>query len=114
MQPIDTTLDSRRLRRSAAEEIANTTTHVVGLLLSLLGGVVLVSAARYAGVGLVVACAAYITTVISMYAVSALSHASLGRADLDVDVTVPHRDKGIHRGGDAGGDVLDLETIDRP
>ena len=75
MQPIDTTLDSRRPRWSAAEEIANTVIHVVGFVLSLLGGVVLMSAARYAGVGSVVACAVYATTLVSMYAVSALSHA---------------------------------------
>ncbi len=72
MQPIDTALDSRR---PLGEEIANTTTHVVGFVLSLLGSVALVSAARYAGVGSVVACAVYATTVIAMYAVSALSHA---------------------------------------
>lgn len=75
MQPIDTTLDNLRPRRSAAEEIANTTTHFVGFLLSLLGGVALVSAVRYTGVGSVMACAAYTTTVVSMYAVSTLSHA---------------------------------------
>lgn len=61
--------------RQAAEEFANSTTHGIGLLLSMVGGGTLLLAAgqRMNGV-LFAGCAVYAATLVALYLASTLSH----------------------------------------
>jgi hemolysin III len=57
------------------DEIANSITHGIGLALSLVGGVALVTlAARYAGLREIVGCGIFSASLIAVYAASTLSH----------------------------------------
>ncbi len=58
-----------------SNELANTLTHGAGLLLSLLGAGVLLSATSSANVWIQLAAAVYVLTLIAVYGLSTLSHA---------------------------------------
>lgn len=65
-----------RARYTVGEELANTLTHAVGLVLSIVGltAVVAVASARGGGVREIASCAIYGTTLIVLYATSTLYH----------------------------------------
>jgi len=71
----DATTTSPTSHQSEAHELANTITHGIGFLLSLLATVVVVSAARTSGTWTLVSGAAYGMTLMLVYALSTLSHA---------------------------------------
>jgi hemolysin III len=61
------------------EEIANSVTHGIGLLLSLAGGTaILVNVSRRGDAWLVAACASYAMALVAVYACSTLSHVFRG------------------------------------
>lgn len=57
------------------EEMLNTITHGFGLALSLLGTLVIIASAQSIERGLAIACGVYALSLITVYAVSTLSHA---------------------------------------
>ncbi len=61
--------------RPLGEELLNAATHAGGLLLAVLGAVLIFRTPADWPFGQALACAAYVTTLIVVYAVSALSHA---------------------------------------
>ena len=81
-----TTLEQRRVLtggdesqdfvgRSVADEIANTITHGIGLLLSLVGAVILVASTwRDSDLWRAAGCSIYAVTLVSVFAASTLSH----------------------------------------
>ncbi|MGB7434318.1 MAG: hemolysin III family protein [Candidatus Acidiferrum sp.] len=65
-------------KRISLEELANTITHGIGLLLSITGFVVLlVLAILHGGASHIIACSIYGVTLISLYAASTLYHAAV-------------------------------------
>ena len=61
--------------RSPREELAGALTHGIGLLLSIVGGIALVTAAMAGGdLGRSVGCSFYSATLVAVYAASTLSH----------------------------------------
>lgn len=61
--------------RTPQQERLNAATHGAGFFLSLMGTAVLFQSAPQMPLGRAVACGVYVTTLIAVYAVSALSHA---------------------------------------
>jgi hemolysin III len=59
----------------AHEERLNTITHGLGLVLSVLGTIAIIAAARSLELGLAISCGVYSLTLVVVYAVSTLSHA---------------------------------------
>lgn len=57
------------------EELVNTITHGLGFVLSLIGAIALVAAARSIEPGLAISCVVYAITLVVVYAISTLSHA---------------------------------------
>ncbi len=63
-------------RQSSAEETANTVTHAIGLVLSIVGGIVLLTiAADRLDIGQVLGLGIYVAAVITVYLASTMSHA---------------------------------------
>jgi hemolysin III len=61
--------------RSVADEIANTVTHAIGLVMSLIGAVILIATVwRDADIWLAIGCSVYALSLIAVYAASTLSH----------------------------------------
>jgi hemolysin III len=70
------TLEARTRIQSVGEEIANSVTHGVGLALSIVGFVVMLVAAVTGGdPWVIVSCAVYGTTLVTLYLASTLYHA---------------------------------------
>lgn len=63
------------VRQSAAEELANSVTHGLGLVLSLLGAALLVPQASETASPIGVGCLVYVATLVAVYGASFLSHA---------------------------------------
>lgn len=57
------------------EELLNTITHGLGLVLSVWGTVAIIAAARSIEIGLAIGCGVYAISLIAVYAISTLSHA---------------------------------------
>jgi hemolysin III len=57
------------------EEMVNTITHGLGLVLSLLGTIAIIASARSIERGLAIGCGVYAITLVVVYAISTLSHA---------------------------------------
>jgi len=64
---------------SPAEEVVNAVTHGIGVVLSIVGGIVLIARSHSQGdAHLVAGCTIFSTTLIAVYAASTLSHLPLG------------------------------------
>ncbi len=64
-----------RHHRAAHQEFANTVTHGLGFVLSLMGAAYMVSVLQSRDVGTATACGVYLISLVMVYAVSTLSHA---------------------------------------
>ena len=67
--------DGVPVRQSAAEELANSITHGLGLVLSLLGAALLVPQASQRPGAIGLGCLVYVSTLVAVYGASFLSHA---------------------------------------
>jgi hemolysin III len=66
------------LRRSADEELVNAVTHGIGLVFSVVGALVMLTdVSAHADARLTIGCAAYLFTLVAVYAMSTLSHSTM-------------------------------------
>jgi hemolysin III len=74
---IATPLESAPWERSAADELVNAATHAVGCLLAIFGAVVIAgTVSRSGNLPSIVGCAVYLASLITVYAMSTLSHSA--------------------------------------
>lgn len=71
----DTSIAEPHPYQSDSHELANTLTHGLGFLLSLVATAALISVARASGVWMMIAAGSYGATLLAVYAFSTLSHA---------------------------------------
>lgn len=67
-------ISNASLPLSDAEEFANSITHGIGLVLSLMGALVMTAAVGYGDAWRVAGCSVYLASMIGVYAMSTLSH----------------------------------------
>ncbi|MGA9335995.1 MAG: hemolysin III family protein, partial [Rudaea sp.] len=79
-------------RYSPGEELANALTHALGLMLSAVGLIVLIVAARLmsAGAIAIISCAVYGASLIALYAASTLYHSARLPASKNMLRTLDH------------------------